>query len=599
MKRPQNRQSNNQRLDRDLAAMYGELTGLFHNLVVSAGLDPRADFCRRDLREMQFTGADLRNFDFSYSDLRGTFLRSAAKLDSSTILEGAQLDSDDLNWLLTHNRPSNGTPDINPMTDPPSPGKPDIRHVVVIMLERRSFDCMLGLLYPNRADFDGLKVGMANSWHQAGLPPRRIQVWTDPALTATSLCIPDPDPGGSFRDIFMQIRGLTDDGNPSPGPPSMSGFVDNYMRKHAPRLEPDPDSVMHYFTPEQVPVISRLARAFGVSDRWHSSAPCPAWPNRFFVHTGTAGGFVNNSPGHFPYLMHTVFGRLSAIGKDWRIYFHDIPQSAALADLWNDVPRHFREFDTDFARDAAAGTLPDYSFIEPRYFADPFLNRLPNDEHPPHNVAYGEELIANVYNAVRFGPGWEQTLLVITYDEHGGCYDHVVPPMATPPDNRRPDVPDAYDFGTFGVRVPAVIVSPYVRAGSIIRPPGATPFDHTSIISTLRSLFNIGPLTARDAAAPDLLGSLGDQPLNNPPNRIVAPAVPPAPQQVARACAKPLSDLQQSLSTAALQLPTLGANLAVHIQRLASAAGSVGNYNSVAAAVADIRSSMKAFLGKV
>ncbi len=129
------------------------------------------------------------------------------------------------------------------------------------------------------------------------------------------------------------------------------------------------------------------------------------------------------------------------------------------------------------------------------------LNKVPDDEHPPHNVAYGEELIAAVYNAVRSGPGWKQTLLLITYDEHGGCYDHVVPPAATPPGG---NTPDGFNFDTFGVRVPAVIVSPYVRRGSIIRAPGATPFDHTSIIATLRKLFGIASLTPRDAAAPDL-----------------------------------------------------------------------------------------------
>ena len=187
---------------------------------------------------------------------------------------------------------------------------------------------------------------------------------------------------------------------------------------------------MHYFTPDQVPVISQLARAFGVSDRWHASAPCQTWPNRFFVHTGPANGYVNNSPTHFPYQMKTVFNRLAEAGQNWRVYFHDIPQSATLALLWDRALTHFRHFETDFAQDAAAGSLPAYSFIEPRYFTDTLLNKMPNDEHPPHNVAYGEALIAAVYNAVRGGPRWKQTLLVITYDEHGGCFDHVVPPPA-------------------------------------------------------------------------------------------------------------------------------------------------------------------------
>ncbi len=472
----------------------------------------------------------------------------------------------------------------------------DIRHVVVLMLENRSFDCMLGRLYTGRADFDGLRGDETNLLHAPGQPSQRIQVWTDPTLKATSLTIPDPDPGELFVDINMQLRGLTDSGQPRSDPPDMSGFVDNYMRQTATNPVPDRFAIMHYFTPDQVPVISQLARAFGVSDRWHASAPCQTWPNRFFVHTGTAGGYVNNNPPHFPYKMKTVFECLAERGQSWKVYFHDVPQSATLAGLWTSAATHFREFESEFSRDAAAGTLPAYSFIEPRYFADPVLNRLPNDEHPPHNVAYGEELIATVYNAVRSGPGWGQTLLVVTYDEHGGCYDHVVPPAATSPDELRPD---NFNFATYGIRVPAVIVSPHVRPGSVIRPAGGKRFDHTSIIATLRQLFAIGPLTKRDAAAPGLLDALDEQVTNNGPVSITAPAVPPAPAQVARAGGKPLNDLQRSLSTAAVQLPTLGADVAVHIQRLAASVDVTPQHDTVADAAADIVAHMKAFLGKV
>src|SRR5271166_6816822 len=267
----------------------------------------------------------------------------------------------------------------------------DIKNVVVLMLENRSFDCMLGTLYPKSNDFEGLSTDETNPWHQPGQPPQPIQVWTDTTLTATSVCIPDPDPGELFTDIGTQRHGWTANGSIDPSAPPMSGFVDNYMRQPPTTPAPDPYAIMHYFTSSHVPVISQLARAFGVSDRWHASAPCQTWPNRFFAHTGTANGYVNNSPTHFPYTMETVFNRLSDAGKTWRIYFHDFPQSATLARLWADMATRFQFFDDTFARDAANGTLPDYSFIEPRYFADPVLTKLPNDEHPPHNVAYGEE----------------------------------------------------------------------------------------------------------------------------------------------------------------------------------------------------------------
>jgi phospholipase C len=469
----------------------------------------------------------------------------------------------------------------------------DIKHVVVLMLENRSFDCMLGLLYPSGIGFDGLTGTETNTWHKPDGSQQVIPVWTDPTITAQSVCIPDPDPGELFTDINMQIQGLADDGTLNTGAPTMGGFVDNYMRQPATTPDPDRFAIMHYFTPAYVPMISQLARSFGVSDRWHASAPCQTWPNRFFVHAATANGYINNSPTHFPYTMETVFNRLADVKQSWRIYFHDFPQSATLARLWEN-PEGFRQFEAEFARDAAAGTLPAYSFIEPRYFADMLLNKLPNDEHPPHNVAYGEELIADVYNALRAGPGWKQTLLVITCDEHGGCYDHVVPPRATPPDGL---APNGYDFGTFGIRVPAVIVSPYVPAGSVIRPSGPTPFDHTSIIATLRKLFGFAPLTARDAAAPDLLAALSDTPDNDGPASITAPAVPAVSPVVARAAAKPPNSMQQALSTAALQLPTLGANVGMHIQRLEAAVDVAPLQATVADAAADVAAHVRAFLG--
>lgn len=475
----------------------------------------------------------------------------------------------------------------------------DIKHVVVLMLENRSFDCMLGMLYPSDDKFDGLTGVEFNTWHKPDGSRQDIQVWEDPSLDAKAVCIPDPDPGELFTDIHMQIYGLSADGSPSTGGATMGGFVDNYMRQPPATPAPDPYSVMHYFTPDQVPVISTLARAFGVSDRWHASAPCQTWPNRFFAHTGTASGYVNNAPTHFPYEMETVFNRLSEATQEWRIYFHDMPQAATLAKLWGGIfTSHFLDFGTDFIRAAADGTLPAYSFIEPRYFTSPLLDKIANDEHPPHNVAYGEQLIAAVYNAVRGGPGWRQTLLLITYDEHGGCYDHVKPPAAVPPDGK---APDGFDFDCFGVRVPAVIISPYVPAGRVIRPPGRTPFDHTSIIATLRKLFGFQPLTARDAAAPNLVDALDafqTGPDNDGPPSVVAPAVPPSAPQVARSAAKPPNSLQKSLAAAAFHLPTAGADTATHIQRLQSAQDVAPQHATVADAAADVTAHVKGFLGR-
>jgi phospholipase C len=473
----------------------------------------------------------------------------------------------------------------------------DIKHVVVLMLENRSFDSMLGMLYPSGEAFDGLTGLEQNIWHKAdGSAPQTIPVWKSPAMTPTAACIPTPDPGELFTDIHMQIRGLADPATFN-AEPTMDGFVDNYMRQPASDGVHDPAAVMHYFTPEEIPVLSQLAREFGVSDRWHAPSPCQTWPNRFFAHTATANGYANNSPTHFPYLMETVFNRLEEDAKvPWRVYFHDFPQSATLARLWGLAATNFRHFNNEFIRDAASGNLPAYSFIEPRYFANPVLKTMPNDQHPPHDVAYGEALIASVYNAVRGGPGWQDTLLIITYDEHGGCYDHVVPPAATPPGG---PAPDGFDFSSFGVRVPAVIVSPWVPKGSIIRPPGDTPFDHTSIIATLRKLFPFAPLTPRDAAAPDLVNALSGNGTNNGPPFISAPSPAPTDAELASAVAAKPNGMQAALGTAALQLPSAGADIDTHVQRLATVPDTAPNQPTVGKAVADVLTHVKAFLAQL
>lgn len=450
---------------------------------------------------------------------------------------------------------------------------------------------MLGQLYSIETGFFGLQGTEYNIWHKQDGSEERIPVWSDSTLDPASIYVPTPDPGETFDDIHMQIHGLSSGKKTSPHDFEMGGFVDNYMRFGLP-LRPDPQAVMHYFTPIHVPVISQLARAFGVSDRWFASAPCQTWPNRFFVHTGTAGGFVNNTTDHI-YTMETVFNRLTDQKKDWRIYFHDIPQSATLTRLW-ERPECFRRFSDDFAEDVKKGKLPAYTFIEPRYFADLNGKHAPNDQHPPHNVAYGEALIASVYNALRAGPKWKQTLFIITYDEHGGCFDHVTPPAAVPPGG---PAPNSFHFNSYGVRVPAVIVSPYVKKGSFIRPPAQTPFDHTSILATLRKLFGIKGLTARDMAAPDLLACLTTMPDNDGPLSVTPASWGATEAEVSQLAQKMPNELQSSLAAAACFLPAANADPTAHIQRLRSNPPSCPRHSTMHDAVSAADEKMRAFLG--
>ena len=429
-----------------------------------------------------------------------------------------------------------------------------VDHIVVLMLENRSFDSLLGRLYPKSDGFNGL-TGAENNPDDKGVP---IPVWNQPGTDDVTMSIPDPDPGELFADINTQLFGSPQ--IPAAGAvPTMHGFVKSYAnqvdRGGAP-VRCDPKAVMHYYSPEQVPVLSQLARQFAVCDQWHASAPCQTWPNRFFVHTGTANGYENNSPTHFPYEMPTIFTRFNHLGLNdaWRIYFHDVPQSLALSDLWPHA-RQFRLF-AEFTKDAANGELPSYSFIEPRYFPDV---DLPNDQHPPHVVTLAEQLIADVYNSLRNGPGWTRTLLVVTYDEHGGNHDHVPPPAATPPSG---SATTPFNFDRYGVRVPVVLISPYIAPGTVIRAPvGAPVFDHTAIIAAVRARFSLGaPLSSRESAAPDLGAVLTlAEPTNLGPTQIEALPFVATPGGIARARLEPLNGMQEALTKLAAHLPMLSA----------------------------------------
>lgn len=447
-----------------------------------------------------------------------------------------------------------------------------VNHIVVLMLENRSFDNLVGRLYPKSAQYNGLDGQENNSYQDKDGVNHIIKTWDSRGVRMDT---PNPDPGEEFKDMTYQ---LFENHLPSLATlPTMSGFAQNYydficndetaqkeLRKKRGLKEmgkevqkPTEDEVadiMHCYSPERVPVISQLARSFAISDMYHASAPNQTWPNRFFVHTSTANGYENNSPVHFPYTMKTIFTRFNDLGrnKEWKIYFHDIPHSATLSDLWPH-PASFKTFD-HFLDDAHKGRLPSYSFIEPRFYQEA---QFPSDQHPPHDVRHGEQLMAEVYNALRKSPQWKETLLVITYDEHGGCYDHQPPPSAVPPEPPRENQKFAFD--RYGVRVPAVFVSPLIAPQTILRPPvdaKAPVFDHTSVNTSVRNCFGLGPpLTARDAVAPDFSNVLNmpEGKYNMGPEEIIAPPAPMTTLQEAEG--KNMNALQKSLHEMSKHLP--------------------------------------------
>ena len=384
-----------------------------------------------------------------------------------------------------------------------------IQHVVVLMLENRSFDHMLGFLYadhgnvsPSGAAFDGL------SGQEFNLDPSGARVVVS-GITPSSphpYFMPGADPGEGYANANAQLFDAAQP--PTPPVATNSGFVKNFaatLTSDRQRGRPivagtQAKDIMGMYTPAALPVLSGLARGFAVCDRWFASAPTETLPNRAFAAAATSQGHMDDATHSFT--APTIFGALTRGGVNWAIYGYNADPLTRMtfSDTANAPASHFGRF-ADFAAAAKAGQLPAYVFLEPSW------GPTGNSQHPNYNVALGEQLIHDVYYALRGGSAWNSTLLVITYDEHGGCYDHVSPPIgAVPPDATVGEF--GFDFKRFGVRVPTVLVSPLIAAGTVFRAAGGTPFDHTSVLKTVELRWGLGALTARDAAAPDIGGVL-------------------------------------------------------------------------------------------
>ena len=345
-----------------------------------------------------------------------------------------------------------------------------VQHVIVLMLENRSFDHMMGFLRSAEYQIDGLMGTEFNYVKPTDTSSTKVLV-SDDAPYVPDL---DPGPGHEVSDVRVQLFSGTVDGTPT-----NQGFVYNSGEQQG-VSEAQAPRVMRCFSPSRLPVLTTLAQQFAVCDHWHASLPGPTWPNRLFAHCATSGGFVDNNPHN--YTMPSIFEYLSDVQLDsWRIYFHDAPQTAMLTNLRNArYLRFFEQFES-FLRDCDEGHLPAYSFIEPRYFSVGGV--AANDQHPDHGVLPGEKLIADVYNALRSSAQWEQSLLVILWDEHGGFYDHVYPPATVNPDGK---IAPLFDFKLLGVRVPAIVISPWIKPGTVDH----TLYDHSSIPATLKAIFS-------------------------------------------------------------------------------------------------------------
>jgi phospholipase C len=376
-------------------------------------------------------------------------------------------------------------------------GLDNLKHIVVLMMENRSFDHMLGYLQSPSYQIKGLS-GTESNPDQNG---SAVTVSKD-AVYYGDL---NPDPDHSHFGVMQQ---MFDGADPATTlVPSMTGFVKNYGLKT--KNLANSHRIMKCFAPGKIPVLTALAQQFCVCDNWFSSVPGPTFPNRAYAHAATSIGRVDMSPIGYVGISKTIYELLDENGISARIYYNDTTLAGTFPKLMLKMNTYFGDFQ-DFLDACSHDRLPSYSFIEPRYntlAVEDFLYDA-SDQHPDHDVHEGDKLIQQVFNAIWNNPGVRNsTLLVIIYDEHGGLFDHQPPPQRTVnPDNKNwagaagnPDPP--FDFTWYGVRVPAVLISPYIQTGAIDH----TLYDHTSIIATARKLFvpnwQNNFLTQRDKAA--------------------------------------------------------------------------------------------------
>ena len=350
---------------------------------------------------------------------------------------------------------------------------PQIEHIVVLMMENHSYDNKLGML--RRHDADGFRIGtnglpLAENPHVDGDVQHAFHMPTTCQLSGV--------PSQTWLNSHIQLdKGRND------------GFVQSGSGPVA----------MGYWDQVDQPFYYSMAQVFPIADRYFASLLGQTYPNRRYLISATSIGMVNDTlPVSTDYPANgTIFDRLDAGGISWKDY-HSTQSTTEL------YPRLYAKNVgtkvvpiSDFFTDAAAGRLPGFCLVEPNYDTQ--------SEEDPQNIAVGEQFAAQVINAVMAGPGWGRTLLVWTYDEHGGYYDHVPPPPTVAPDDIPPQIPigeSAYNgFAQYGFRVPCAVISPWARPRYVSH----QIFDHTSICALVESKWNLAAMTYRDANANTML----------------------------------------------------------------------------------------------
>ncbi|KAK8944947.1 hypothetical protein KSP39_PZI007866 [Platanthera zijinensis] len=342
-----------------------------------------------------------------------------------------------------------------------------IRTVVILVQENRSFDHMLGWMKLLNSSINGVTGAESNPTSTSDSSSATVP-FSDRAEYV------DPDPGHSIQAIYEQIYGVPFTAGETPITvsgvvPPMNGFVQQAERQQKGMSE----AVMNGFLPKSVPVYRELVTEFAVCDRWFASVPASTQPNRLFVHSATSHGLTSNDIGKLVPGMpqKTIFDSLDEAGLDFGIYYQYPPSTLFYRNLRQlKYVGRFHQFDLSFKRHCKEGKLPNYVVVEQRYFD---LKILPgNDDHPSHDVSEGQKLVKEVYEALRSSPQWNEILFVITYDEHGGFFDHVPTPVAgvPSPDDIAGPAPFNFQFDRLGVRVPTIFISPWIEKGTVTLP---------------------------------------------------------------------------------------------------------------------------------
>jgi phospholipase C len=454
---------------------------------------------------------------------------------------------------------------------------PGIKRVVWYMLENRGFDHLMGQLYTEKTpslnfypkgstpQFNGLGANPTFSNTYFNQDTGQNQTVTANPVPPRVDDVPNPDPNEIWENVNVQIYPNW----PIKSSPVMGGFLQDYATVNPGNAA---QQIMQFYTPNHVPIISHLANKGAVSDAWFCSVPTETYANRAFSISGTSDGLVDNVvSADPPFYANTIFNIMTNCGfNDWAIFANDTwppfdsdPtycftnfQFQALSDLVGDNINPQRIFDwDDLLAKAANGTLPAFCYVEPAWYIEYLSNGT--DYHPPGNLNPGEHALLDLYVALFSKKENADTLLIVTFDEHGGNFDHVAPYGAAPPNLNQaipPDqmsaTPQSFDFKRMGVRVTTILVSPHVQGYTVFRSPTSTPFDHTSLLKTVLGWRGIdvsgGVAGARAAVAPNFSGVVS--PTVVAEAQVQADAIPQASPLKPGNKQRPLTGLEKSMA---------------------------------------------------